>query len=93
MREQGCAHIVVLGRVQGVGFRAFTESAAGELCLKGFSRNLPDGSVEIEVEGDREAIEVLIGRLRLGPPLARVEDLKLIWKPYSARFQDFSIRF
>lgn len=87
------AEILVSGRVQGVYYRAFAQDAAVRLGLTGYCRNLPDGSVEVVAEGAREVIEILIDQLRTGPPRARVEDLKVNWKPAENSFKDFSIRY
>ena len=64
---------VVQGRVQGVGFRYFAARAARELGVAGWVRNLPDGSVETLVEGDAEAVEGYLDRLRRGPLGSRVD--------------------
>ena len=56
-------HIVFYGRVQGVGFRYHSYYAANSLGLTGTVRNLYDGSVEMEVQGSREAIDELVRRL------------------------------
>ncbi len=64
------------GKVQGVGFRWFTRQAARELRLTGRVRNLPDGRVEVEVAGGSEPLEAFRGRLRQGPPGARVTGLE-----------------
>jgi acylphosphatase len=64
---------VIGGRVQGVGFRFFTEAAALRDGLHGWARNLPDGQVEIEAEGDVEALDRFERHIRHGPPGARVE--------------------
>ena len=64
---------VVSGRVQGVWFRDFTRREASALGLRGWVRNLPDGSVEARVVGERSAVAELKKRLREGPPLARVD--------------------
>ena len=87
------AEILVSGRVQGVYYRAFTQEAARRLGLTGFCRNLPDGRVEAVVEGEKDVIEALIEQLRVGPPRAKVEDLRVVWKPAEKRFKDFSIRY
>jgi len=63
---------VIVGRVQGVGFRYFTEAAAAREGLSGWVRNSPDGSVEVSVEGDAEALERFERGLYHGPPGARV---------------------
>jgi acylphosphatase len=64
---------VVLGRVQGVGFRYFAVRAARELGVAGWVRNLPDGSVETLVEGEEAAVELYLERLKQGPSASRVE--------------------
>ena len=64
---------IVSGRVQGVGFRWFAESAAAREVLHGWVRNLPDGRVEAQAEGDAEALDRFERALRHGPPAARVE--------------------
>jgi len=63
----------ISGRVHGVGFRYFTEAAARREGVHGWVRNLPDGRVEAEAEGDAEALERFERALRQGPPGARVE--------------------
>ncbi|MCP4654596.1 MAG: acylphosphatase [bacterium] len=66
---------VVTGRVQGVYYRYFTQQAARELGLVGWVRNLPDGSVEVQVAADREQLDQLRQRLREGPPMSRVDEI------------------
>lgn len=68
-----CFHIIVCGIVQGVGFRAFTKRIADAFELKGYVRNLINGSVEIEVEGDEKRIKKFIKTLKEGPVYAQVE--------------------
>lgn len=64
---------LVTGRVQGVGYRFFTASIATENGLRGFVRNLPDGSVEVVAEGHAESLGALKIRLEQGPPFSSVE--------------------
>ena len=64
--------IVVGGRVQGVGFRFFVREAAMMEGAWGWVRNLPDGRVEMLLEGDRESIDRLERRVRRGPASAAV---------------------
>lgn len=64
--------IVIGGRVQGVGYRYFTRDAALSLGLSGWVRNMSDGRVELEVEGEQTGIDILIEQLREGPALSRV---------------------
>jgi acylphosphatase len=65
----------VTGRVQGVGFRFFTRTAALREGIHGWVRNAHDGAVEVSAEGDAEALERFERMLRQGPPGGRVDDL------------------
>jgi acylphosphatase len=69
--------IIVDGRVQGVGFRYFTQLIASELNLTGWCKNLADGRVEIEVQGPEEIIDSFIARIRKGNNFCRVNDMSL----------------
>jgi len=62
----------VHGRVQGVGFRWSTREAARRAGVGGVVRNLPDGTVEAEVEGAPDAVDAMLAFLREGPPAALV---------------------
>ena len=53
-------HIIFYGRVQGVGFRYYAVNKANQLGLTGWVRNLPDGTVEMEVQGEKPLIDQLI---------------------------------
>ena len=66
---------IISGRVQGVGFRFFAQTAAARENIHGSVRNLPDGSVEALAEGDADAVERFERALRHGPPGARVEQV------------------
>jgi len=63
----------VFGMVQGVGFRWFVARHARSLGLTGYARNLPNGSVEVLVDGPEEAIPALERLLRTGPANAQVD--------------------
>ena len=65
-------HVVVHGRVQGVGFRAFVEDTAERLGVDGWVRNRRDGTVEALFTGALEAVDAMIEACRGGPPGARV---------------------
>ncbi len=65
--------VVIRGRVQGVGFRAWTEVTALECGLQGWVRNRRDGSVEALFAGSPEAVAAMIEHCRRGPPGARVD--------------------
>ena len=67
--------IKVIGKVQGVWFRASTKDKADELGLHGYVKNEPDGSVFIEVSGAEKLIEDFLKWVKKGPELARVDEL------------------
>jgi acylphosphatase len=90
--EDAAAHVRVKGRVQGVGYRFFVQEAAETYGLKGWVRNVPGGDVESEVEGPKSAIMDFVKELRKGPPLARVDDMHLDWRPPTSRYTEFEIR-
>ncbi len=85
-------HFRIDGRVQGVGFRFFVEDAARREGLHGYVRNLRDGAVETEVEGDQQAVERFERAIRRGPPAARVEDVEVTILTPSGRAGGFEIR-
>ena len=86
------ARILVEGAVQGVGFRYFILHQAQLLSLSGFVRNLADGRVEIEVEGEKSVIEQLIDLAKRGPRLAQVESVNIEWKELRGVYSHFGIR-
>jgi acylphosphatase len=69
--------IIVEGRVQGVGFRAFVAREAGRLGLEGWARNRRDGAVEILAAGPAATLEALVAAARRGPPASRVDGLSV----------------
>jgi acylphosphatase len=68
-------HAVVRGKVQGSGFRYYTQTEAIRLGLTGYVRDLPDGSVEAEIEGDDDVVDALVDWLRVGPTWADVTEV------------------
>jgi acylphosphatase len=68
-------HILVTGKVQGVGFRFFAKAEADLAGLKGWTRNLADGSVEIQVFGEEARVGAYLERLKAGPPSSKVRNL------------------
>ena len=67
----------VMGRVQGVAFRAWTQGQAQALDLRGWVRNNPDGSVSALVVGPADPVEVMLDRLWAGPGAAAVRDVSV----------------
>lgn len=85
------ARIVVSGRVQGVGYRAFCVRVATQRQLSGGVTNLEDGRVELVAEGKRDLILALVGDLKRGPPAARVAAVDVEWGTATGRFDDFRV--
>jgi len=71
-------HLLITGRVQGVGFRFYTQRKAQELGITGWVRNRRDGGVEAVIQGETEAVEAMIAWARRGPPSAAVTDLRVM---------------
>jgi acylphosphatase len=92
MTDRARLHVVVRGTVQGVAFRAYTVDEARRLGVAGWVRNLPDGGVEAEAEGERAALEALLAFCRRGPPAARVEGVDVAWSAYRGELGPFGIR-
>lgn len=85
-------HAIVEGRVQGVGYREFVRMQAQRLHLHGWVRNLPDGEVEVLVEGEDVALTHLVMLLEKGPPLADVDDVHANYSAPTGEFSTFGVR-
>jgi acylphosphatase len=82
MADRARVHLLVSGRVQGVAFRMYTVDEARRLGVSGWVRNLADGRVEIEAEGERSALLDLVRFCEKGPPAARVEGVDAKWTAF-----------
>ena len=82
---------VISGRVQGVGFRYFTQDVARREGATGWVRNLPDGRVEAHVEGDADAVTRVERALRTGPRGARVNTMTVDIEDVSGAYDTFSV--
>ncbi len=91
--QQSRAHLVISGIVQGVFYRAFTRDVANRFGLKGWVKNLPNGSVEALFEGSKEDVEQAIRQCSMGPPGSRVDAVDVEWKDYQGDFRDFQVRY
>ena len=90
MQKRG-AIIRVFGKVQGVGFRYYTQKKALELDVTGFVQNRPDGSVYIEAEGEEEKLDAFILWCNEGPGWARVTNVQVQHTPPFG-YNDFVIK-
>ena len=85
------ARLLVKGKVQGVGYRAFAARVASQRGLCGGVRNLDDGRVELEVEGPKDQILILIEDVKIGPPASQVATVEVEWGPATGRFSEFHV--
>jgi acylphosphatase len=83
----------VQGYVQGVGFRQFVLHHAAALGLRGYVRNLRDGSVEVLAQGPRAALEQLHALLWRGPAAAEVHAVQAEWREPGGHFSGFHVRW
>ncbi len=90
--ERARVHLLVSGIVQGVSFRYYTVEEARRLGVNGWVRNLADGRVEVEAEGDRPALEALLAWCRRGPPAAQVDDVEAAGSAFAGDLGAFSMR-
>lgn len=86
-------HILIDGRVQGVGFRFFTRRQTSTSGITGYVKNLANGKVEVVAEGKESELEKFARKLKTGPSMARVTDIKISRKKYRGDFKSFSVRY
>ncbi|MDR9483647.1 MULTISPECIES: acylphosphatase [Sediminimonas] len=76
MTDISAKQVQISGRVQGVSYRAWAQRAARRRGIKGWVRNMPDGTVMAHLEGPQDAVRGLINDLRGGPAMASVKDIE-----------------
>lgn len=81
------------GVVQGVGFRFFIFRLAKEYGLKGIVKNLVDGRVYIEAEGNQEIIRQFIKDVKIGNRWSVVKAINLEWENYSGKYKNFDVTY
>jgi acylphosphatase len=93
-RESGAVRLTarVYGEVQGVGYRYFARRTALALGLRGYARNLADGTVEVVAEGTRSTLDELVRRLERGPSAADVRQVETAWGAADGMFAGFQVR-
>lgn len=82
----------ISGRVQGVGFRFFTEHTANRLGLTGYVKNLPNGQVETVAEGEERALREFREAIGNGPRMAQVSDVEEEWGEATGDWKGFQAR-
>jgi acylphosphatase len=83
--------LIIKGRVQGVYYREAAVFKAKELGVKGFVRNLPDGTVECVIQGEEGLLEQMINFCKIGSKAARVDDVRISFPP-KQDFDSFQMR-
>jgi acylphosphatase len=83
-------HLIITGRVQGVGYRNYLAYKAQQFQIKGWVRNRNDGSVEAVIQGAPENVDALILRAHRGPPKASVSGVTV--SEACGTFTDFVTR-
>ncbi|MEK6953959.1 MAG: acylphosphatase [Candidatus Micrarchaeota archaeon] len=82
---------IIHGDVQGVGFRFTVFNLAQKFKVNGFVRNLRDGTVEVQAEGEKEQLEKFISAIKIKDGWINVEKIDLEWGKAKNEFRDFSI--
>ena len=86
-------HILISGRVQGVGFRDFARRSAEKNGVRGYAKNLANSDVEVVAEGNRVALDEFLVMLKQGPPAGRVDRVQIDQFDRSEECTGFEIRF
>jgi acylphosphatase len=86
-------HAYISGWVQGVGYRYFVVNNALALGLRGYVRNLSDGSVEVLAQGVRPKLEHLLVLLQRGPAAAEVNEIRTYWGQPTEHLSGFHVRW
>jgi len=86
-------YLLVTGRVQGVGFRAYVAASAQMIGgLTGWVRNIGMDQVEVLAEGPRDRLDQLLRAVRSGPRASRVDRVDEQWQDPTGEFADFVVR-
>ncbi|MDY6787968.1 MAG: acylphosphatase [candidate division WOR-3 bacterium] len=85
-------NITLKGYVQGVGFRYFTVKTARRLGVTGYVKNMPNGNVYIEAEGEEYQLEDFVNNVKIGPASADVRDID-ISEGETENFTEFDVRY
>ena len=86
-------HLIVTGRVQGVFYRSTAKRSAMDLKLKGYVKNMEDGSVEIKAEGPEEKLQEFLDWCWKGPENAEVKNIEIRYESYSGKYPVFSVKY
>ncbi|MGD9402357.1 MAG: acylphosphatase [bacterium] len=93
MGDEARVYARVHGVVQGVGFRHFARTLAESFGIKGYVRNVPDGSVEVVAEGDKQVLKAFLDEVKIGPRFGSVSRMDVEWLEAKGDFSGFTYRF
>lgn len=91
LRRMKRVRALIHGRVQGVGYRAWTARTASSMGLTGWVRNTPDGSVEAEIQGDDPTVLKFLDQLQVGPRFSAVSDIEVFELSCAKEEREFTI--
>jgi acylphosphatase len=86
-------HIIVSGKVQGVGFRYFSQMKAVQYGITGWAKNLADGSVEIVASGSKDQLDPFIEDLRIGNPFSKINNIEITESGITEDYHSFTIKY
>ncbi len=86
-----CAQLTIRGKVQNIGFRYNAQIVANEYNISGYVKNMRDGSVFVEAEGEESDLEKFISWCRKGPAWSDVEKVDVLYVPLND-YSGFKIR-
>lgn len=86
-------HIIVSGKVQGVGFRYFSQMKAVQYGITGWAKNLADGSVEIVASGSKDQLDPFIEDLRVGNPFSKINNIEITESGVTEDYHSFTIKY
>lgn len=82
----------IFGKVQGVCFRFLAKKTANNLKINGWVKNMDDGSIYIEAEGEEKNLEKFIKWCYRGPIFAKIDDVRVEYSKNNNNFRDFEIK-
>lgn len=85
--------IIVSGKVQGVGYRYYTQMKAIQFGITGWVRNLREGGVEILASGSKENLEKFIDEVRRGNPFSTVDHIEVNEIKNTETYKSFAIKY
>ena len=89
--SEKAVHLYISGRVQGVGYRYSAFNQAQKLGIRGWVRNLPDGRVEMFLEGEEKPLDMMVSWCHKGPQMSFVTSVEVYKKEFKGEFKEFSI--